>query len=63
MKKFLKPKALLLRKQGHSFREISLILRISKSTASLWTSQEPLSQLAQKIIRDACQFAMEIVEY
>ncbi len=52
MKKFLKPKALLLRKQGHSFREISLILRISKSTASLWTSQEPLSQLAQKRIRE-----------
>ncbi len=47
MKKFLKFKALFLRKNGYSFREISQILGISKSTAYLWTNQETLNQVAQ----------------
>ncbi len=37
MKKDLKYKAKKLRAKGYSFREISEVLKVSKSTASLWT--------------------------
>ncbi len=37
-----------LRKSGHSFREISEQLKISKSTASLWTSGQIVSDKGKK---------------
>jgi hypothetical protein len=43
-------KALALRMKGYSFREISEILNISKSTASLWTRDIKLSRKASKRI-------------
>ena len=48
MKKILKNRALELRLAGYSFREISLALNISKSTASLWTKEEKLKTIARK---------------
>lgn len=46
----LKEKAILLRKKGFSFREISESLGVSKSTASLWLSSMRLSAKAKKRI-------------
>lgn len=43
----LKTKAVSLRKKGYSLKEISLRLKISKSTASFWLSAVPLSDKAQ----------------
>lgn len=51
MKKELKIRAKLLRKQGYSFKEIGLKLNVSKSTASLWTRGEHLSSGAINRIR------------
>lgn len=45
-----KNRATDLRARGHSFREISEILNISKSTASLWTRNIKLSKQADKRI-------------
>jgi hypothetical protein len=43
MKNELKNKATGLRSAGYSFREIGLILNISKSTASVWCRQETVT--------------------
>ncbi len=48
MKKELKDKAIQLRSNGYSFKEISLILGVSKSTASLWARNVDLSFQAAK---------------
>lgn len=47
-----KEEAITLRKQGFSLREISLKLGVSKSSASLWMRDVPLSKHAQKILDD-----------
>lgn len=47
-----KKRAITLRTKGHSFREISEILNISKSTASLWTRDVKLSKQASRRIED-----------
>lgn len=43
VKKDIFSNAIKLRKSGHSFREISERLKISKSTASLWTNRQMVS--------------------
>jgi len=48
MKTNIKKRALTLRRSGRSFREISLALDISKSTASLWTRHAHLSEVAKR---------------
>lgn len=50
MKSGAKSKAILLRKKGFSFREISEKLGISKGTASLWLRDIKLSKSAKKRI-------------
>lgn len=45
-----KEKAIKLRSRGHSLNEISDLLKISKSSASLWLRDVPLSEQARKII-------------
>lgn len=52
MKSALKQKALDLRRQGYSFREISLSLGLSKSTVGLWTRLEPLSDEAKLRLKE-----------
>ena len=52
MNKEPRNKAIILRRQGYSFREISLVLNISKSTASLWARAEILDKRAQQRIKD-----------
>ena len=52
MNNVLKDKAVRLRRKGYSFRELSLYLGISKSTASLWTGKESLDERAKRRIRD-----------
>lgn len=47
-----KNKAIRLRKNGRSFREISDLLDISKSTASLWTTKVLLGKSALKRLKD-----------
>lgn len=47
-----KKKAVALRRRGYSFREISEILNVSKSTASLWTRDVKLSKRAHKRIEE-----------
>lgn len=50
MKNTLKEQAINLRRQGHSFREISLKLNVAKSTVSLWSRHEVLDEKgAQRI--------------
>ncbi len=44
----LKNKALTLRKKGYSFKEISLVLNISKSSCSIWCKNLTLSNRAKK---------------
>lgn len=49
-------KAIELRKQGKSLKEISILLRVSKSTVSLWCkdvrlSQEAIEILSQKVTK------------
>jgi hypothetical protein len=48
MKKELFKEAQKLRRDGHSFREISEILKISKSTASLWVRSEEMTAKGYK---------------
>jgi len=48
MKEDLKNKAILLRKRGHSLREIALMLSVSKSTVSLWVRDLQLNKEAEK---------------
>ena len=50
MKNNLKEKAKKLRSKGYSFREISEVLEISKSTASLWTRNVSLNIKAKNRI-------------
>lgn len=45
-----KERAIILRKQGSSLREISEALSVSKSTASLWLRDLKLSSLAMRIL-------------
>lgn len=52
MKKNLCGKAISLREEGHSYKEISALLQISKSTAYLWVSHIVLSPKAKQIIRE-----------
>lgn len=47
MKTDLKKQAQKLRQQGYSFGEIGLMLKISKSTAGLWSRSEFLSETAK----------------
>lgn len=47
----LKERAISLRKKGFSFREISEVLYISKSTASLWLKDVELSVKAKDRIK------------
>jgi len=47
MKEELKKEAIALRKEGHSFKEISLKLKISRSTASLWLRNLSLNKKAK----------------
>lgn len=47
MKNNLNLQAQILRRKGHSYREISLILKISKSTAYVWTHNQPLNSRAK----------------
>lgn len=51
MKKEIKQRAIILRRSGFSFREISETLRISKSTASLWCRSEALNKKAKTRIK------------
>lgn len=51
MKKEIKKQAKILRKKGHSFREISEICAVSKSTASLWCRNEILNKKARERIK------------
>ena len=51
MKKEIKQRAIILRRSGFSFREISETLRISKSTASLWCRGEALNKKAKTRIK------------
>jgi transcriptional regulator with XRE-family HTH domain len=51
MKKEVKKQAKIFRKRGYSFREISEMLNISKSTASLWCRNEFLNQKAKERIK------------
>ncbi|HOZ53518.1 MAG TPA: hypothetical protein PK142_02475 [bacterium] len=51
MKQDLKKQAKILRKKGYSFREISEIFNISKSTASLWCRDEFLDNEAKERIK------------
>lgn len=51
MKKSLKQQSLRLRAKGYSFREISLALNISKSTASLWARSVVLGAKAKSRIK------------
>lgn len=51
MNKALHAQALILRRQGYSFREISGLLGIAKSTASLWARAERLDKRAQERIK------------
>ncbi len=52
MKKEIKKQAKILRKKGRSFREISEICAISKSTASLWCRNETLNKKARERIKN-----------
>lgn len=47
-----KNKAVSLRKNGKSFKEISDLLNISKSTASIWTRKVYLGEMALKRLQD-----------
>lgn len=51
MKTKIKKQAKILRKKGYSFREISEICNISKSTASLWCRKEALNSKAKQRIK------------
>ena len=44
MENILKNKAIRLRRQGFSFREISIKLNVAKSTVSLWSRKEVLDE-------------------
>ena len=57
MKQRLLQKAKKLRQSGHSFREISEILNISKSTASLWTRQEKITVKGKKRLNNLVESA------
>lgn len=45
-------KALILRKQGMSYSQIKKILKVSKSTLSLWLRDYPLSRQRMRELRD-----------
>lgn len=45
-------KALILRKQGMSYSQIKKILKVSKSTLSLWLRNYPLSKQRIRKLRD-----------
>ena len=45
-------KALILRKQGKSYSQIKTILKVSKSTLSLWLRDYPLSRQRIRELRD-----------
>lgn len=51
MKKEIEKQAKKLRKEGYSFREISILFNISKSTASLWCRNEALDKQAKARIK------------
>lgn len=52
MKRETKKQAKILRRRGYSFREISEVFGISKSTASLWCRNEFLNKKARKRIKN-----------
>ena len=55
----IREKALALRNEGKSYSEIKTILRVSKSTLSLWLRQYPLSQKQMKLLRDFSDIRIE----
>ena len=59
MKDYLLIKAKKLRKNGYSFREISEILNISKSTASVWSREEEISKIGIKRLEDIREKAIK----
>ncbi len=48
MKTLLKEKSILMRKQGYSIKEISDLLKVSKSSASLWVRKVSISDIAKQ---------------
>lgn len=54
-----KNKAMWLRKNGRSFREISDLLNISKSTASVWTKDVNLGKKSLKRLENICKKGRE----
>lgn len=57
MKKDLRKIAKKLRRQGYSFREISERLNIAKSTASLWSRKEIISESGKKRMHNLIIFS------
>lgn len=53
-----KSRALKLRRNGHSYKEIADILKISKSTAYFWTRKIKLSKTAQARIEEKIKEAL-----
>lgn len=53
-----KSRALKLRRSGHSYKEIADILKVSKSTAYLWTRKIKLSKTAQARIEEKIKEAL-----
>ena len=60
MAKFkIRERAVLLRKEGKSYSEIKSLLKVSKSTLSLWLRDYPLSQEKIRELRDWNQKRIE----
>src|SRR3989338_3668818 len=55
MKSQTKKQAVILRKQGHSLKDISVILSVSKSTCSLWLRNVTLSYKARERLEAHCR--------
>ena len=55
----LRKKSIILRTEGHSLAEISKILNISKSTASLWSKEVVLSYKAIKTLKEKSEIGRQ----
>ncbi len=55
----LKNQALELRKQGKSYSQIKSVLRVSKSSLSLWLRKYPLSKQQIRLLRDVNEVRIE----
>ncbi|MSR71498.1 MAG: helix-turn-helix domain-containing protein [Candidatus Taylorbacteria bacterium] len=58
MKTKEKRQAILLRAKGYSMREISILLKVCKSTASVWVRDVKLDNKAQQRIKKLSQIAL-----